>query len=116
MRCAHCQATIAPLIGCNSPKDRIERQRQPERDMHPIGRGEGDFDRERQRHHDVADDEDDEIGRRVVGAVMMQILAAGRALIGDFQERAEQLALAAIRAAAAQIRGARQHRRASTYR
>ena len=29
------------------------------------------IDRERERHHDVTDDQDVEIGRRVVGAVVM---------------------------------------------
>ena len=55
-----------------------------------------------QRHHQMADDDDHQIGRKVVGALMMQFLAAHLALVRDLQERAEHVPLAAVRAAAAQ--------------
>src|SRR5205085_1541 len=60
------------------------------------------FDHQRQRHHDVADNDDDAIGRKIVGAVRAEIQSANRAVIGDFQESTKQFALAAARAAAAQ--------------
>src|SRR5690606_22142117 len=56
------------------------------------------------QHHpdeDVADDEDGDIGRQVVGAVMVQLLATGGTGIADLEVGAEQLAVAAARAAAA---------------
>ena len=40
--------------------------------------------------------------RKVVGAVSAEILSAYRAVIGDFQEGAEDLTFTAVRAAAAQ--------------
>ena len=46
----------------------------------------------------MADDDDGEIGRRVVGAVMVQRLAARGALVGDLEIAAEHGALAASRA------------------
>src|SRR3984957_8532281 len=69
--------------------------------MHPIGRREGHFDGERERHHDVAGDEDDEIGRRIVGALVEVLLAAHLATVDDLEKGAKPPALAAIGAAAA---------------
>ena len=45
----------------------------------------GHLHREHQADHDVADNDDGEIGRRVVCPMMMQLLAAMRAGVGDFQ-------------------------------
>jgi hypothetical protein len=50
----------------------------------------------------VADNDDDEIGRQVVGAMRREILPADRTMVVDLQEGAKQLALAATGAAAAQ--------------
>ena len=100
---------ICPLPADDRALDRLQqperqnqRQRQPEQEMHPIGRREGNLDREHERHHDVTDNENDEIGRSVVGALMMERLSAGRAMIGHLQECAKQPAAAAMRADAAQ--------------
>jgi hypothetical protein len=46
-------------------------------------------------HQDVADDDDYEVGGKIVGAVMMQFLAAMWALVGDLQKSAGHAALAA---------------------
>src|SRR5882724_565548 len=48
----------------------------------------------------MADDNDHEIGRQIVGAVRREIEAAGRAIIGGLEESAKQFAFAATRAAA----------------
>src|SRR4029450_10853073 len=53
------------------------------------------------RHHDVADNDDDEIGGQVVGTVRREIQPANRTMIGHLQECAKQLALAAARTASA---------------
>src|SRR5690349_16102904 len=50
----------------------------------------------------MADDDDDKIGRQIVGAMRREIEAAGRAIVGHLQPGAKQLALAAARAAAAE--------------
>ena len=50
----------------------------------------------------MADDHDHQIGGKVVGALVMQLLAAGVAAVRDFQEGTEHVALAAGRALAAQ--------------
>ena len=50
------------------------------------------------RHEDVAEQEDDDVGREVVGLVVVPCHAAFRAVVHGFQEAAEQLRLAAGRA------------------
>src|SRR5436190_11264637 len=50
----------------------------------------------------MADDDDDQIGRQVVGAMRRKIQPANRTMIGHLEECAEQLALAAAGTAAAQ--------------
>src|SRR6188472_740668 len=70
--------------------------------MHPIGRLVEHLDIENERHHQVADDHDHQIGREVVRAVMVQLLAAHVATIRYLQEGPEHVALAAIRAAPAE--------------
>ena len=52
-----------------------------------------------ERHHQVADDHDHQIGRKVVGALVVQFLAAYLALVRDFQEGAKHMPLPAVRAA-----------------
>src|SRR6185437_10348318 len=51
---------------------------------------------------EMADDDECDIGRRIVGAVVIKLLAAGLATIDDLQIGAEDLAFAAVRAAAVQ--------------
>ena len=48
----------------------------------------------------MADDHDHQVGGEVVGALMVQFLAADVAAVGDLQEGAEHAAPAAVRAAA----------------
>ena len=50
----------------------------------------------------MTDDDDDEIGGQVVGAVRREIEPANLAVVGDLEEGAKQLALAAARTAAAE--------------
>jgi hypothetical protein len=42
--------------------------------------------------HDVADHDDDQIGWEIIRAMMMEFLSALRALVGDLEEPAEQVA------------------------
>ena len=79
-----------------------QRQRQPQQRMHPVGRLVDHLDIEDQRHHQMADDHDHQIGGEIVRAMMMQLLAAGVAAVGDLQEGAKHVSLAAGRALAAQ--------------
>ena len=57
------------------------------------------FDSEHQGADDMADDQQREIGRRVVRALVKEFLAAHRAGIVDLEIGAKQQAFAAIRAA-----------------
>ncbi len=58
------------------------------------------LDQENQRHQDVADDDDHDIGGEVVGAVMVKLLATGRAVVRDLEKSAKHAAFAAVRATA----------------
>src|SRR5207244_1928573 len=78
-----------------------EGERQIDRKLQPHRRRKIGLDRERQRHHDVADDDDHEIGGQVVGAVWGEVETASRTMIVNLQEGAKQFSLAAARAAAA---------------
>src|SRR5262245_423696 len=49
----------------------------------------------------MADNDDDEIGGQVVGAVRGEVEAAGRTVVGGLQESAKQFSLAAARTTAA---------------
>src|SRR5437016_9998388 len=75
--------------------------------MHPGRRGQSLLEREYAADNEVADDQDRKVGRRVVGAVVMQRLAAARAAVPDLEISPEQAALAAAGAA---LREAAQHR------
>src|SRR6476620_4152654 len=59
--------------------------------MHPVGRAEQDLDFERQRDHDMTDDENHEIGWSVIGPMMAHLRAAGVALIRHLQKGAKQV-------------------------
>jgi hypothetical protein len=67
--------------------------------MHPIRRHKRHFQRQNQRYDDVAEQDDHAVGRHVVGAVMVQCLAAVRARFCDLEKAPEQASLAARRAA-----------------
>src|SRR2546421_919206 len=98
-----------PLQGDDCTLDRLkqqqredQRQRQEHRGMDPVGRLIGHLDMQNKRHDQVPDDHDDQIGRKVVGPLVMQFLAADIAAVRDLEEAAEHAAVAAIRAAPAQ--------------
>jgi hypothetical protein len=89
------------LDGLQQSDRKAERQRQPQGQMHPIGRRIFDLNQQRQRHHDVTDDQDHEIGRGIVGALMKIRLVTHGAFIDDLEKGTKQMAFAAIRAQAA---------------
>jgi hypothetical protein len=60
------------------------------------------FHRQHDRHQDVADNGDHQIGREVVGAMVVQFLAAMRTGVAHLQEFVKHAALAAGRTAAAE--------------
>src|SRR5258708_10267552 len=66
--------------------------------MQPVGRHVRDLDHERERHHDVPDNQDDEISGCVVGAVVVKGFATDRAMIRHLEEGPEHSAPVAIRA------------------
>ena len=98
----HWMATTAPLTGCSRPSAITSASERPQRHADPDRRSDFGFHHQHDRHQDVADDDDHQIGGKIVGAVVMQLLAAVRALVGDLQKGAEHTALAAGRAAPAQ--------------
>ena len=73
-------------------------QRPPDGSMDPDVRSIGHFNPEHGRDNHVADDEDGEIGRGVVRAVVMEFFAALTAIVSDFQIFPEYLSLATRRA------------------
>ncbi len=77
---------------------RMDGQGQPHRRMEPQGRAVGYFHGQHQADHHMANNNDGEIGRRVVGALMMQRLAAMGAIVRDLQKAVEQGANTAGRA------------------
>lgn len=87
----------------------------PDRNLQREGWGPDPFHHEHQRDQEFADDENREIGRRIVGAVVMKFFAALRTLVRDLQIAPEQSLAAAIRAAQA---GTQKHggERASAWR
>src|SRR5215510_5990777 len=48
------------------------------------------LEQEHQRHHDVADNQDGEIGRCVVGAIGLERQLAGRAMVAHLEKTAKQ--------------------------
>jgi len=69
-----------------------DRDLQPDRNLRSAGNDE-------ERHDDVADQEDREVGREIVGTDMAELHAAGAAAFDRLQIAAEQPAAAAMRAA-----------------
>ena len=99
----HAQGPLQAHKGAFDGRKDEQRERhgqwQPDHRMEPEGRPVGHLDYEHQAHHDVADNDDGEIGRRVVGAVVMQLFAAGGAGVGHLQIAPEHGTAAAGRAA-----------------
>jgi hypothetical protein len=54
------------------------------------------------RNHNVADQENDQVRGKVVGALVEKFFTAHRAAVDDFEEAAEHAPLAAVRAFSAQ--------------
>src|SRR6202043_2477001 len=79
-----------------------ERKRQVDRKLQPHRRRIIGLDPERRRYHKVADDDDHEIGRQIVGAMRREVEVADLAVVVDLEEGAKQFSLAAARAAAAE--------------
>ena len=98
----HCSAMTAPLTGWISSSARNSVSGSHSDGVDPVGRLVDHLDMEDQRHHQVADDHDHQIGREIVRAVVMQFLAARVAAVRDLEEGAEHVPLAAGRAFAAQ--------------
>ena len=84
----HWMATTAPLTGCSKASAIASASRRPQHHADPDRRRDFGFHHQHDRHQDMTDDDDHQIGREVVGAVVMQFLAAARAVVGDLQEGA----------------------------
>ena len=84
----------------NEAKRHAEYGRSPQHRVDPVGGRERGFDREDHWHEDVADDHDDEIGREVVRALMMQLFPTFGAGVVHLEEFPEHAAFAAGGAAA----------------
>jgi hypothetical protein len=87
---------VGPLPGNDRALDRLqqadakrESQWEPKQKMKPVWWRKRDLDGKGCRHHNVPGDENDEVRWRVVGAVMVQGLAANRASIYGLEEGAE---------------------------
>ena len=89
------QSDERPFDRGQDDKGEDDGERQPQRRMHPERRPVGHLHGEHKADHDVADNDDGEIGRRVVGAMMMQGLAAIGAGIGHLEVAPKHGALAA---------------------
>jgi len=97
-----------PLQGDDRTLDRLQQAQgqtehhgPPDEGMRPVARRIGHLDVKRQRHDDVSDQHDRQVGREIVGAMMVERLAAMRAVLDHLGKGAEQPTLAARRAAAA---------------
>ena len=101
---AHCRPTSAPLTRGSSSERAEQDQRQPQGEMHPGRRRRRALQRQRAADDHVADDQDREVGRRVVGAMMVQLLPAAWAGVPHLEILAEQATLAARRGIAGGIR------------
>lgn len=99
----------APLQGNDRALDWLqeterqdERGRQPQHQVHPVGRRIVGLHRQHGWDQHVSDDQDHDVGREIVGAMMMQLLAARIAAILHLEKGSEHPALAAAGTAAAQ--------------
>ena len=79
------QADQRALDARQQPQRAEQRQRQPDDHVHPERRHQRLLHRQQAADHDVPDDHDGEVGRRIVGALMMQLLAAHRARVVHLQ-------------------------------
>ena len=86
------------LRGLQQRQSPDQRYRHPNQQSEPSGRRISHLDGEKGRRHNVANDNDDKIRGKVVGALRRVILSANFAAIDDLQKTAEQMAAAAVRA------------------
>jgi hypothetical protein len=77
-----------------------EGRRQPQQQMHPVRRREVGLHREHGGHQQEANDEDHDVGGKIVGAMMVQLFAAHLAMIPHLEKGAEHPPLAAAGTAA----------------
>jgi hypothetical protein len=91
----------------NSAFDRLQEserkdqgQGRPESEMHPHRRLEPGLRRQDAISDEVPDKEDHEVGRKIVGPVMVKLASARLAPIRDLEEAAKETAIAAGRATA----------------
>ena len=92
------EADDSALRGLQQRQGADQRYRQPNQQLKPSGRRISHLDGEKGWHHNVANDNDDKISGKVVGALRRVILSAKFAAIHDLQKTAEQMATAAVRA------------------
>ena len=98
-----------PLHGDDQAFDRLQQtegethhEGQPQQRMHPVWRRERSLDIQHQRQHEMADQDDHEIGREVVRAMITERLAAFLAMVGNLHEGAEEVTFPAGGTPAAQ--------------
>ena len=92
------EADDRTLRGLQQRQGPEQRYRQPNQQLKPSRRCISHLDGEKGRYHNVANDNDDKIRGKVVGALRRVILSANFAAIDDLQKTAEQMAAAAVRA------------------
>src|SRR6516162_6560214 len=90
------EADDSALRGLQQRQGPEQGYRQPNQQLKPSGRRISHLDGEKGRHHNMANDNDDKIGGKVVGALRRVILSANLTVIDDLQKTAEQMAAAAV--------------------
>ena len=90
------QADERALDAGQQPKGRHQRQRQPDGEVQPGRRGRPLLEGEDAPDDEMADDQDGKVGRRVVGAVVVEGLAARGTGVPGLEVAAEQGPLAAL--------------------
>ena len=90
------EADDSALRGLQQRQGSEQGYRQPNQQLKPSRRRISNLDGEKSRHHNVANDHDDKIRGKVVGALRCVILSANFAAIDDLQKTAEQMAAAAV--------------------
>ena len=90
------EADDRALRGLQQRQGPDQRYRQPNQQLKPSRWRISDLNGEKSRHHNVADDNDDKIGGKVVGALWRVILSANFAVIDDLQKTTKQMAAAAV--------------------
>src|SRR5436305_1149820 len=105
------QTDHAALDGLYDRERRYHRDWRPDSEMHPHRQIEGRVRQHVAANDDVAENEDHQIGRQIVGALMEDLFAAYRTMIDWFQECLEELAGSATWAAVEHASGNRSSNR-----